>query len=234
MPDNKGDYSISTETRRDKLPTTKGGISMAIPVLILGRSGSGKSTSLRNFKKEEVGIIRVLNKPLPFKSDLQSMVSDSYDKIKGILKVAKSKSLIIDDANYLMTNQFMRGHSTTGAGNAIFSFYNIIGDSFWSLIEYITTLPDEKIVYIMMHEEESETGNIKPKSIGKMLDEKVCIEGMFTIVLRCKSENGKHFFTTVTDGHDVCKTPIGMFETEEIDNDLKFVDATIRNYYELG
>lgn len=206
---------------------------MAIPVLIIGRSGSGKSTSLRNFKDGEIGIIRVISKPLPFKNNLKSMVTDDYAKIMAILKVANSKSLVIDDANYLMTNQFMKGHSSTGAGNGVFSFYNVIGDNFWTLINFVAALPDDKIVYIMMHEDESDNGKIKPKSIGKMLDEKVCIEGMFTVVLRCLYENGRHIFKTQTDGLDVCKSPIGMFETEEIDNDLKMVDETIRNYYEI-
>jgi hypothetical protein len=127
----------------------------------------------------------------------------------------------------------MRGHSSTGAGNGVFSFYNIIGDNFWSLINYVIALPNDKVIYIIMHEDESDNGKIKPKSIGKMLDEKVCIEGMFSVVLRCVYENGRHIFRTQTDGLDVCKSPIGMFDSEEIDNDLKFVDETIRKYYEI-
>lgn len=133
-----------------------------------------------------------------------------------------------------MTNQFMRGHSSKGAGNAIYSFYNDVGDSFWNLIETAKRLSDDKIVYFMMHTDTDDAGNIKPKTIGKMLDEKVCIEGLFTIVLHCKFEDGKHIFATQTDGLDVAKTPLGMFETNEIDNDLKFVDNTIRGYYGLN
>lgn len=208
---------------------------MGIPVLLLGKSGSGKSASLRNFQTGEVGIINVLGKPLPFKGKLPSVVTDSYDMVYAVISKSKTDSIVIDDAGYLMTNQFMRGHASTGAGNAIFSFYNDLGDRFWSLVRFVVEkTPENKIVYFIMHEDKNDFGDIKPKTIGKMLDEKVCVEGMFTIVIRSVLSNGKHVFKTQTDGFDVCKTPIGMFEQSEIDNDLKLVDTTIREYYELG
>lgn len=208
---------------------------MGIPVLLLGKSGSGKSASLRNFQPGEVGIINVLGKPLPFKGKLPSVVTDSYDTVYAVISKSKTDSIVIDDAGYLMTNQFMRGHASTGAGNAIFSFYNDLGDRFWSLVRFVVEqTPENKIVYFIMHEDKNDFGDIKPKTIGKMLDEKVCVEGMFTIVIRSVLSNGKHVFKTQTDGFDVCKTPIGMFEQSEIDNDLKLVDTTIREYYELG
>ena len=208
---------------------------MGIPVLLLGKSGSGKSASLRNFQPGEVGIINVLGKPLPFKGKLPSVVTDSYDMVYAVISKSKTDSIVIDDAGYLMTNQFMRGHASTGAGNAIFSFYNDLGDRFWSLVRFVVEQTTEnKIVYFIMHEDKNDFGDIKPKTIGKMLDEKVCVEGMFTIVIRSVLSNGKHVFKTQTDGFDVCKTPIGMFEQSEIDNDLKLVDTTIREYYELG
>ncbi len=204
---------------------------MGLPVLILGKSGSGKSTSLRNCK--DFGVFNVIGKPLPFRDPPKTVVTDDYAKITNGLAKCKAKSIVIDDAGYLMTNQFMRGHSSKGAGNAIFSFYNDIGDSFWNLIESAKKLPEDKVVYFMMHTDTDDYGNIKPKSIGKMLDEKVCIEGLFTIVLHCKFEDGKHIFSTQTDGRDVAKTPLKMFENTEIDNDLKMVDDTIRKYYGL-
>lgn len=208
---------------------------MGVPVLILGKSGSGKSASLRNFQPGEVGIINVLGKPLPFKGKLPSVVTDNYDTVYTVIAKSKTDSVVIDDAGYLMTNQFMRGHASTGAGNAIFSFYNDLGDRFWSLVRFVVErTPDNKIVYFIMHEDKNDFGDIKPKTIGKMLDEKVCVEGMFTIVIRSTISNGKHVFKTQTDGFDVCKTPIGMFESAEIDNDLKMVDTTIREYYEIG
>lgn len=205
---------------------------MAIPVLIIGKSGSGKSTSLRNCtNNQEWGLINVLNKPLPFKGKIPQVVTDDYSVVMNTLAKSKAKSVVIDDAGYLITNYFMRNHSTKGAGNAIFTMYNTLADNFWNLIEFIKTLPEDKIVYIIMHEDVNEFGDIKPKSIGKMLDEKICLEGMFTIVLRCIQENGKHLFVTQSDGGAVSKSPMGMFESLEIDNDLLMVDKAIRDYY---
>ena len=205
---------------------------MAIPVLITGKSGSGKSTSLRNCTNNpDWNMVNVLNKPLPFKGKIPQVVTDEYDKVMKALAGSKAKSIVIDDAGYLITNYFMKNHSSKGVGNAIFSMYNTLADNFWNLIEFIKKLPDDKIVYIIMHEEVDEFGNVKPKTIGKMLDEKLVLEGMFTIVLRCIQENGKHLFQTQSNGTDVCKSPMGMFEDLEIDNDLMMVDKTIREYY---
>ena len=209
---------------------------MGIPVLIIGKSGSGKSTSLRNFDEKELALINVINKPLPFRKKFEStLCTDDYNTIaKGILQTQK-KAIVIDDAGYLITNQFMNNHSKVGGGNAVFNLYNDLGDKFWSLIEFVKNrLSGDKIVYFNMHEDKNEFGDIKPKTIGKILDDKVCIEGMFTIVLRCMNDNNKHYFTTQSNGADVAKTPLEMFEDREIDNDLKMVDTTIREYYELN
>lgn len=190
---------------------------------------------MRNFQPGEVGIVNVLGKPLPFRNKLQAVQTDDYKKVYAAITKAKTDCIVIDDAGYLMTNQFMRGHSSTGAGNSIFTFYNDLGDQFWHLVRYVVeNLPPQRVVYFMMHEEKNDFGDVKPKTIGKMLDEKVCVEGMFTIVLRSMLVNGKHVFRTQTDGMDVCKTPIGMFEADEIDNDLKMVDNAIREYYYLN
>jgi len=206
---------------------------VAIPVLIIGKSGSGKSTSLRNCT-EGFGLIKVLDKPLPFKNKIKCGVTDDYDKVKAWLHGSKEKSVVIDDAGYLITNHFMNNHASTGKGNGVFSLYNEIGDKFWSLIQFISLqLPADKIVYLMMHEETNDFGDTKPKTIGKMLDEKVCLEGMFTIVLRCVSSENSHKFITQSSNGAVSKSPIDMFETLEIDNDLKMVDETIRKYWEL-
>lgn len=206
---------------------------MAIPILIIGKSGSGKSASMRNCD-EDVNVIRVLNKPLPFKQKVNGWQTDDYQQVMKCLASSKAKSIVIDDAGYLITNHFMRGHSSTGQGNAVFALYNDIGDYFWQLIQFIVTkVPGDKIVYLMMHEDKNDFGDIKPKTIGKLLDEKVCIEGMFTIVLRCIEESGKHLFVTQTSGGAVSKSPMGMFEEITIDNDLTIVDKTVREYYEL-
>ena len=208
---------------------------MATPVLIIGKSGSGKSTSMRNCQNDDFNLIRVLNKPLPFKGKVNGWFSDDYHQIMKLLIASKADSIVIDDAGYLITNHFMRGHSSAGKGNGVFSLYNDIGDYFWNLIQFIVTkVPENKIVYIIMHEEKDEAGEVKPKTIGKLLDEKVCIEGMFTIVLRCIEEGGKHLFVTQASQGAVSKSPIGMFEDLTIDNDLLLVDKKIREYYGLG
>ena len=206
---------------------------MAIPVLIIGKSGSGKSTSLRNCTNNpDWNMVNVLNKPLPFKGKIPQVVTDDYQQVMKALAGSKAKSIVVDDAGYLITNYFMKNHSSKGAGNAIFSMYNTLADNFWNLIEFIKKLPADKIVYIIMHEDVNDFGDIKPKTIGKMLDEKICLEGMFTIVLRCVQENGKHLFITQADGGAVSKSPMGMFEDLEIDNDLNEIIHVIDAYNE--
>lgn len=204
---------------------------MGIPVLIIGKSGTGKSTSLRNFKKNEVGVFNVLGKPLPFQNELKTVCTDNYNRIKNSLERSELKSFVIDDAGYLITNFFMKGHS--GVEDK-FGFYDKLADNFWGLLNFILkTLEKDKIVYIVMHEETSDIGEVKPKTIGKLLNDKVCIEGMCTICLRSARVGGEYQFLTQSNGLDVCKSPIGMFEQEMIDNDLAMVDRTIRRYYKF-
>lgn len=208
---------------------------MGVPVLIMGRSGSGKSASLRNMK-ETTFVINVNKKPLPFKTNgvLKIMNCDEYLKIKSSLKAAYDKDVkiaVIDDAGYLMTSKFMAGHRQA-KGNSQFDLYNEIADNFYSLIRFISDeLPQDMIVYVVMHEEKNDMGESKPKTIGKLLDDKVCIEGMFTIVLHAMKLDNKYVFATNTDGLDVTKTPIGMFDQTYIDNDLQLVTEKIKEYY---
>lgn len=207
---------------------------MGIPVLIIGKSGTGKSTSMRTVADNpNFNLIQVVNKPLPFKGNIPKIKTDDYTQIAKALKGSQAKSIIIDDAGYLITNQFMRNHSTTGAGNAVFTMYNNLADQFWTLLQFIQALPEDKIVYIVMHEDADESGNYKPKTIGKLLDEKVCIEGLFTIALRSVFQNGNYHFVTQSDGKIVAKSPMGMFGDLLIDNDLLQVDNAIREYYDI-
>ncbi len=207
---------------------------MATPILIIGKSGSGKSTSMRNCAgNEDWNLIRVLDKPLPFKGKVNGWATDDYQTLMKCLASSKARNIVIDDAGYLITNHFMRGHSSCGAGNGVFTLYNNIGDYFWNLIQFIIKLPADKIVYVMMHEDKNDFGDIKPKTIGKLLDEKVCIEGMFTIVLRCIEESGKHLFITQSADGAVSKSPMGMFEELTIDNDLLLIEKAVREYYEI-
>ena len=204
---------------------------MAVPVLIIGRSGSGKSASLRNCVGKDFALINVLKKPLPFRGRIPSVQTDDYNKIAKALGGCQQKSIVIDDAGYLITNQFMRGHSNAGKGNGVYALYNDLGDRFWNLIQFVVAMPEDRIVYFTMHEDKDDSGNVKPKTIGKLLDEKVCVEGMFTIVLRCILDGEDHRFVTQSMNGAVSKSPMGMFAELEIDNDLLAVDNAIREYY---
>lgn len=208
---------------------------MATPVLIIGKSGAGKSTSMRNCAgNDEWNLIRVLDKPLPFKGKINGWPTDDYLTVMKCLAASKAHNIVIDDAGYLITNAFMKGHSNTGTGNAQFQFYNQMADNFWNLIMFIINkLPPNKIVYVMMHEQPDDFGNIRPKTIGKLLDEKVTIEGMFTIVLRAVKDANGYAFITQSEDMAVSKSPMGMFESERIDNDLIIVESAIRDYYEI-
>lgn len=207
---------------------------MAQCVMLIGKSGSGKSTSMRNFSHDELALINVNKKPLPFRGKFDSTLeSTDYEQIMKAIFSTQKKSIVIDDAGYLITNQFMNGHGEN-KGNAVFELYNSLADNFYKLIKFCQEkVPDDKIVYFVMHEDKNEFGETKPKTIGKMLDEKVCVEGLFTIVLRAECKEGKYIFHTKTDGLDVTKSPMGMWEEDEVDNDLKAVDKTIREYYDL-
>lgn len=206
---------------------------MANLVFVFGKSGSGKSRSLKEFGEDEIFLVNVERKPLPFRKKFRYTVStDNVETIKRGLAKMPVKTAVIDDAGYLITNQFMRGHSGGRGGSAVFDLYNDIADTFWGLLRYIKeSLPEDVNVYILMHEDTNDLGMTKMKTIGRLLDEKVCIEGMATVVLRCMTSDGRHIFRTVTDGMDITKTPEEMFDADEIPNDLKFVDDKIREYY---
>lgn len=207
---------------------------MGIPILIYGRSGTGKSRSLKNFGEDEITLINVESKPLPFRKRFNYTINtDQYGKIMEALSKTPSDTTVIDDAGYLLTNMFMRGHASRGTGSSTFDLYNDIGDSFWKLIKFIKTLPENKIVYIVMHEEQNDNGAVKLKMLGKLLEQKVCVEGMVTIVIRCMCDEDRHYFRVTNNGADITKAPEDMFEKPEMDNDLKQVDSIIREYYGL-
>lgn len=208
---------------------------MAEIVLIYGKSGSGKSRSLKNFAEDEILLVNVERKRLPFKKQFKYVLNtDNYGKIMEQLAKMPLKTAVIDDAGYLLSNNFMKGHSQGRKGREVYDLYNDLADSFWGLFKFIKNkLQQDVIVYILMHEDSDESGNMKLKTIGKLLDDKVCLEGMVTVCLRCMSADGRHFFRTVTDGSDITKSPEEMFESE-IENDLKAVDTIIREYYSFG
>lgn len=199
---------------------------MAIIVMIYGQSGTGKSTSLRNFKPEDVCIVNVSGKPLPFKNKHKTFNTDDYMAIDAAIKKAPAKSIVIDDATYLMTGEYMRTAKVTG-----YQKYTDMALNYYTLVKAASALPADKIVYFMGHSDTDANGNEKFKTIGKMLDEKVTLEGMFTIVLKTVVTDGKYQFSTRNSGQDTVKTPLGMFNDVLIDNDLAMVDKTIREYY---
>lgn len=209
---------------------------MGLPVLIYGKSGSGKSRSLKFFDENEVVLFNTERKELPFRKRFRKIgASDDIKQIVTTIKKNPEKVYVIDDAGYIMTHLFMSQHRNK-KGNASFDMYDDIADAMYWLVKSIKDdVPDsDKIVYIMLHEDTDDFGFSKLRTIGKQLDRKVCLEGMVTICIRCMSENGKHFFRTVTDGSDITKTPEEMFSEPEIENNLKMVDDTIREFYGLG
>ena len=213
---------------------------MAIPVLVIGRSGSGKTYSLKNFTADEVGIISVEKGRLPFKSNLKTVRIPKefgedintyaklnvarYSWIEMVIRKSKAKSIVIDDSQYLLVNElFDRSKEKT------YDKFTDMARNFRDLIHYINELEDEeKIVYFLHHSELDSDGREKVKTIGKMLDEKLTVEGCFDIVLYCQD----HKFFTQANGMSTAKSPEGMFELE-IPNDLKAVDTAIRDYYGL-
>lgn len=200
---------------------------MGLPVLILGESGTGKTASLRNCPPERFGVINVSGKPLPFRTLLKPYVSDSYERITGALKAAKTPSIVIDDSQYLMVNTFMRRFQESG-----YQKYSDIAQAHWKLIQtIINDLSDETIVYLMSHIDRDQNGNEKAKTVGRMIDQYITLEGLFTIVLKTRAMDGKYTFQTHNSGFDTVKSPLGMFVEDSIDNDLLMVDDAIRDYY---
>lgn len=215
----------------------KGMNNMAIPILIYGKSGSGKSRSLKNFGEDEILYVNIERKTLPFRKKFKYIcTADNVDVILQQLAAmgkANVKTAVIDDAGYIMTHYFMAKHRDL-KGNAQFEMYNEIADKMYNLLSKIKNeLPDDVIVYIIMHEDVNDFGGTSLKTLGRLLEQKVCLEGMVTICLRCMSIDGKHYFRTTTDGRDITKAPEDMFPDAEMENDLKAVDTAIREYYEF-
>ena len=202
---------------------------MAILCMLYGQSGTGKSTSLRNFAENEVAVINVSGKPMPFRTKLQTYNTDDYNKILKALTKTERKSIVIDDATYLMVNAFMRTAKQTG-----YQKYTDMAYDFNSLVDFASKLPDDVIVYFIGHSDQADDGREHFKTIGKMLDNYVTLEGKFTIVLKTIVQDGKYYFATHNNGQDTVKSPMGLFEADLIDNDLKAVDMAIREYWGLN
>lgn len=201
---------------------------MGLPVLILGETGSGKSYSIKNFDINEVGIFSIEKPYLPFKKDFKVAKHATYETIMTVFKNdPQKKAYIIDDSQYLLVNEMFDKAKDAGYGK-----FTDIALHFRNLIHFINhQLPDDLIVYFLHHTEtDSNTGKIKAKTVGKMLDNQLTVEGCFNIVLLCSVEGTEHYFITQSDGYTTAKSPEDMFDLR-IPNDLKAVDTAIRSYY---
>lgn len=211
---------------------------MGIPVLVMGASGSGKSRSLKNFKQGELSVINVAGKPLPFRSELASINVrrtakergiNRYALIKAVLAKAQAKSIAIDDTQFLLAFDSFDNANVKG-----YDKWTMFAVDFEQLITFvIDELPEDKIVYFLHHTEQTDTGTIKAKTIGKMLDNQLTVEGLFTIVLLCMATKDEHKFITQSGGTSTAKSPEDMLP-EEMPNDLKAVDTAIREYWGLN
>ena len=206
---------------------------MATAVLIMGESGSGKSASLRNFAPNEVSVFNVTSKPLPFKqgkTKIPKIDNATYADIANALAKPNKRAYVIDDAGYLLSFEMFKRANETG-----YSKFTDMAKNFFDMLDFINTkLPNDIIVYITMHtEDDSEMHKVKVKTIGKMLDQNLKIEGLFSIVLRAVQTEDGYKFVTRDDMVSTAKSPIGMWEEDMIDNDLKAVDTTIREYYDM-
>ena len=215
---------------------------MGIPVLIIGESGSGKTYAIKNLDPEKVGIFLCEKNRLPFRKQFptykvrnmqrqtdnnQVQIVRQSAVIQTVLRSPKQKIYVVDDSQYIMANEYFDRANEKG-----YDKFVDIGANFRNLIHLVNNeLPDDVIVYFLHHPEtDSNTGKTKAKTIGRMLDEKLTLEGCFDIVLHARTDGNEHWFSTQSDGTDTAKSPEEMFEPK-IPNDLAFVDKTIREYY---
>ena len=199
---------------------------MGVPVLVIGKSGAGKSCSLMNFDESEVGVLNVASKPLPFRKKLKVIDGANYNTIYKVLENPKLKTYVIDDSQYLMAFESFAKAKETGYGK-----FTDMALNFYNLIQHvIRKTPADVVVYFLHHAEVTDDGKIKAKTLGKMLDNQLTVEGLFSIVLLAEVEGTEHFFITNSDGSNTAKSPMDMFELR-IPNDLKAVDQAIRDYY---
>lgn len=210
---------------------------MSIACMVLGESGTGKSTSMRNLDPAKTLLIQAVRKPLPFRApDWKIRLSresggnifqtDRPADIESAMRKSAHPVVVLDDFQYVMANEFMRRSDEKG-----YDKFTEIGRHAWDILSAAGDLADNRRVYVMAHTQSDETGRVKCKTIGKMLDEKISIEGMFTIVLRTVVRDGDYMFATQNNGNDTTKSPMGMFPDQLIPNDLAAVDAAICNYY---
>lgn len=199
---------------------------MAIGVLVLGESGTGKTFSISSFKENEVKILSVAKQILSFRGKYEIVKTPTADDVIREMKNTSKKNIVIDDFQYILGLPMMRRIGEKG-----WDKFNDISQPYADVLDAINGLPDDTIVYFLSHTETAEDGKTKIKTIGKALDKYITIEGLFMIVLGTHVIDQKYFFTTQNNGNNTVKTPYGMFDNMYIPNDLKYVEDKIRNYY---
>ena len=205
---------------------------MGFPVLILGESGTGKSYSLRNFTNEEVALVNVLGKPLPFfDSDVKALVARDFATVRSAVLNAPRRAVVIDDAGYLITDLYMRLSYGDEKLRDQFDVYKLIAHEMYGLMNDIMAADPSKVVYITMHTDTTVQGVTQPLTVGKLLNEKIKIVGMVSTLLLTQVQGGRYQF--VTNGVPPAKSAPGLLP-EHMDNDLKVVDAAIREKYRLA
>ena len=201
---------------------------MGFAVLILGASGTGKSTSLRNFKKGEIGVLNVGKKPLPFRGKLDVANTADYELIEKTLMKNTYNAYAIDDSQFLMVYENFAHAYEKG-----YDKFTKMAVNFQELLNVITNgTSNDTIVYLLHHIDFDDMGRAKAKTVGKMLDQQLPIESAVSITLLTQTDSEKYTF--ITNGLPPAKSPLGMFEDKEIENDLRMVDETIRAYWELA
>ncbi len=157
---------------------------------------------------------------------LQQTVMNRYGKQ---VSTTASPSICIDDATYLLVDEFMRTAKMTG-----YQKFTDMALNFFNLVRFCNDeLDSSRIVYFLGHSDTDSNGDEHFKTIGQLLDEKVTLEGLFTVVLKTVVQDGHYFFATQTNGQDTVKSPIDMFQKQLIPNDLKAVDDTIRGFWNI-
>lgn len=197
---------------------------MGVLVMVLGASGSGKSTSTMGLPRHATKAFSATGKRLPYRSPLDVHRNAGYRDIYDSLKENAARIYVIDDSTYLMQLDNFRRAQEKG-----YDKFVTMALSFERLLEAAMATDDDTTVYFLHHPQFGDSGEAKPQTIGKMLDNQLCIEGLFDIVLECAVVDGKHMF--YTNEHGIAKTPVNMFDEQLIANDLALVDETIRDFW---
>lgn len=213
---------------------------MSIASLVLGESGTGKSAAMRNLDPSKTLLIQAVKKPLPFRAKGWSYITvenktgnifsePDWERIIFIIRKTAKKIIVIDDFQYVMAGEFMARSAETG-----YTKFTELAKHAWDVFRAAATLPDDVRVYFLSHTQTDDYGHVRAKTIGKLLDEKITIEGLFTIVLRTQVDGNEYWLSTQNNGNDTVKSPIGLFNSHRVSNDLAVIDQQIFDYYELS